>query len=103
MPSSPAKICNWCNVPYRKACTCKNSKRPTAHARGYGRKWRELRSLVITRDPICRLCRDQLTIEVDHIVRKADGGTDDLNNLQGLCKACHQDKTLTENVDGGGG
>lgn len=99
MPHSPAKICNWCNGSYRKACTCKNSKRPSSHARGYGRRWRELRSLVINRDPICRQCRDHLTQEVDHIKRKADGGSDDLNNLQGLCRACHQAKTKAENVE----
>ena len=82
MPSSPAKVCNYCHVLYRGTCSCKNSKPLSAHARGYGSKWRELRSLVINRDPVCRLCRDQLTQEVDHIKRKAYGGTDDLNNLQ---------------------
>ena len=102
MPSSPAKVCNWCGTAYRGRCSCKNSKPLSAHARGYGRKWRELRSLVISRDPVCRLCQHQLTQEVDHIKRKADGGTDDLNNLQGLCRACHRDKTKAENAVGGG-
>lgn len=34
---------------------------------------------------------------VDHIVQKAAGGTDDLDNLQAICRACHLDKTMTDN------
>lgn len=101
MPSSPAKICNFCHVLYRGTCKCVHKRkelyRPSAAKRGYGRKWRELRHLVISRDPVCRSCQHHLTQEVDHIKRKADGGTDDLNNLQGLCRACHKDKTSREN------
>jgi 5-methylcytosine-specific restriction protein A len=101
MPHSPAKICNFCHVMYRGLCKCrqkhKDKHRPSAAKRGYDRQWRKRRLSVISRDPICRMCRDQLTQEVDHIKRKAEGGTDDMNNLQGLCRACHQDKTISEN------
>lgn len=38
--------------------------------------------------------------EVDHIISKAEGGRDELSNLQGLCKSCHSRKTAR--VDGGG-
>jgi 5-methylcytosine-specific restriction protein A len=34
---------------------------------------------------------------VDHITPKAKGGTDDLHNLQAICRACHLDKTLRDN------
>jgi 5-methylcytosine-specific restriction protein A len=33
---------------------------------------------------------------VDHIKPKAKGGTDDLANLQGICRACHLNKSLTD-------
>ncbi len=33
---------------------------------------------------------------VDHIVPKRQGGTDDWNNLQGLCWKCHQTKTARD-------
>jgi biotin operon repressor len=32
-------------------------------------------------------------LEVDHIVEKVDGGSDDLDNLQTLCNVCHASKT----------
>ena len=34
--------------------------------------------------------------EVDHILAKANGGTDDPNNLQSICVACHREKTAKE-------
>ena len=101
MPSSPAKICNWCGSAYRNACKCTAKReaigRPSAAKRGYDRHWRKLRIFIINREPICRICREQLTQEIDHIIRKADGGTDDLENLQGLCRECHSNKTAREN------
>ena len=72
--------------------------------RGYGHAWRKLRSRVLRRDMhLCQECRRNNKLvtgtEVDHIVRKADGGTDDMDNLQTLCKPWHAAKTATE---GGG-
>tara|TARA_A100001391_G_scaffold162143_2_gene121092 strand:- start:3828 stop:3992 length:165 start_codon:yes stop_codon:yes gene_type:complete len=34
--------------------------------------------------------------EVDHIVGKAQGGTDAPDNLEAICKVCHQAKTASE-------
>lgn len=36
---------------------------------------------------------DYSLYEVDHIVERVDGGTDDLGNLQMLCPNCHRAKT----------
>jgi len=33
---------------------------------------------------------------VDHIRPKSQGGTDDIENLRAICKACHQAKTQEE-------
>jgi 5-methylcytosine-specific restriction enzyme A len=33
---------------------------------------------------------------VDHIRNKASGGDDSIENLQGICAACHAMKTATE-------
>lgn len=48
----------------------------------------------------CNMCRVTLTefFHIDHIVRRADGGTDDRENLQALCQECHAKKTLNENL-----
>ena len=35
--------------------------------------------------------------EVDHILPLADGGTDDLGNLQAINRECHARKTVAEN------
>lgn len=41
---------------------------------------------------------------VDHRIPKAEGGTDDLANLQTLCRPCHTAKTDREkNQSRGGG
>ncbi|WP_143557744.1 HNH endonuclease, partial [Snodgrassella communis] len=37
-------------------------------------------------------------MEVDHIVNIAAGGTDELSNLQTLCRSCHQLKTRRESA-----
>lgn len=37
-----------------------------------------------------------MNLECDHIVNKAQGGTDDMDNLQSLCKPCHDKKSQQE-------
>jgi 5-methylcytosine-specific restriction endonuclease McrA len=39
-------------------------------------------------------------LNADHIVPSAEGGTDDLDNLQTLCVPCHNTKTLQEAARG---
>ena len=72
------------------------------HARGYGAAWVRLREQVMQRDTwLCQSCRKQGYVEratqVDHIVPKAKGGTDHMDNLQSLCEKCHVDKTARDN------
>jgi hypothetical protein len=46
----------------------------------------------------CTHCQELLTetCELDHIKRVADGGTNNKENIQYLCKSCHNDKTESE-------
>lgn len=46
----------------------------------------------------CAKCNEllQATYEVDHIVRLEYGGSNELHNLQALCRNCHGMKTMTE-------
>lgn len=39
-----------------------------------------------------RLCRNQII--GDHIIRRADGGSDTEDNIQSLCLLCNSDKTI---------
>ncbi len=48
----------------------------------------------------CKRCHVMLdaTYEVDHIRALEDGGTNDITNLQALCRNCHGNKSLQDNI-----
>jgi len=68
--------------------------RGSAAQRGYDAKWRAVRAYFLDHNPWCQgsSCGAAAT-DMDHIVPKSQGGTDDWSNLQGLCHACHSRKT----------
>lgn len=55
------------------------------------------RMLVLSRDDNkCRACgrsAEEVSLEVDHIFPRSQGGTDDLDNLVSLCKDCNLGKS----------
>ena len=71
------------------------------HKRGYGKEWDKARRLALQRDNgLCQPClaagRVTRASQVDHIKPKAHGGTDELSNLQSICKDCHDIKTAED-------
>lgn len=71
--------------------------------RGYGWRWQQLRKRVLARDGYLCQCEDcqkrpmpLVAHEVDHIIPKAEGGTDAPDNLRAINKDCHRRKTLME-------
>ncbi len=71
------------------------------HARGYGYKWTTARTQALARDGhLCQPClalrRYTPAAQVDHIIPKAKGGSDDLSNLQSICIPCHKAKTAQD-------
>jgi 5-methylcytosine-specific restriction protein A len=57
---------------------------------GSGWRWQRLREQVLARDGgRCQLC-GQPAQQVDHIVPRADGGSDALDNLRAVCGRCHR-------------
>lgn len=74
--------------------------------------WRKpggIRDQVLWRDPLCVECEKQGRLtpstQADHI-RQHNGDMDlfiDMDNLQGLCAACHSRKTMREECGRGGG
>lgn len=69
-----------------------------------GRPWRRLKQQVHVRDEwTCQSChRVSMYLECDHVINKAQGGTNELSNLQSLCKECHDTKTQQESKAGMG-
>jgi len=55
--------------------------------------WSHRRRRVLERHPICRVCGDALSTEVDHI---EPGSDHRYKNLQGICSSCHNEKTQLE-------
>ena len=73
----------------------------TRQERGYGAAWQVTRVRILERDN--RLCQPHLRKGimksaniVDHKKAKAHGGTDDDDNLEATCDACHKAKTARE-------
>lgn len=114
MPSKPPRPCRAHLCPQTTSSTsgyCSEHEhlssgwnkpgRLSASARGYGANWRRIRSRILKRDNhLCQECMRQKRIvpayAVDHITPKARGGTDSFDNLEAICKPCHQAKTNRE-------
>jgi 5-methylcytosine-specific restriction protein A len=79
---------------YRPPRMATKPSRPTAAARGYcTAAWERTRLAVIARDQgVCQLC-GMLVIgeggDIDHVLEKANGGTDALENLRLTHRSCH--------------
>ena len=69
-----------------------------------GRASQERRQRIFRRHPLCVVCeqagRTTLATIADHIVPLAENGADDETNMQGLCRDCHQAKTIEESKRG---
>lgn len=114
MPTRPGRTCTAtpgcvgivrngrCGVcgPRRAAQQQYDHQRGSASARGYDRRWQQLRLMILRNSPLCVDClaegRTTLATEVDHITPKRDGGADAEENLQPLCKPHHSRKTMRE-------
>lgn len=90
-------VCGMCGPKRSRAAKRYDEQRGSAASRGYDARWRKLRRMVLRQAPLCRDClaegRTTTATEVHHIVAKRDGGTDELGNLQALCKPCHSRRT----------
>jgi 5-methylcytosine-specific restriction protein A len=55
-----------------------------------------IRPRILRRDPICRICHERLSTQVDHRRRGNDHRD---GNLQGICDPCHSAKSSREGND----
>ena len=70
-------------------------QRGNSAERGYGYAWRVQRTKYLRIHRFCVMCGNPAT-DVDHIVPRRAGGTDDESNYQALCHGCHAKKTSME-------
>ena len=70
--------------------------RGTKQQRGYGGEWERISRAVRQARPVCEICNDAPSVDVDHI-QPFNGRNDplrvDWDNLQAVCRACHNEKT----------
>lgn len=116
MPDLLAARCATCHQPIGRgsrcaACGPAPEARATSRARGYTRRWEQLRRSFLQHYPLCgdragdptgdswcqRLGLIEPAAHVDHIVplRQYRAGHYDWDNLQALCASCHARKTAT--------
>ena len=116
MPMSAPKPCSQpgCGVLVRDGTgRCPKHKReawakpPTATKRVTGRKLQTMRASLFRRQPLCAECqrhgRVSSATQRDHIIPLAEGGADDDDNVQGLCRDCHDVKSKQESARGRNG
>lgn len=62
-----------------------------------GRKLQRIREAHFKANPLCVMCLKAghiaVAVELDHVIALTNGGTNDPENYQGLCLACHEIKT----------
>lgn len=68
-----------------------------------GRRLQERNERVLCANPLCVCCAAKgiirAAVEVDHRIPLHLGGPDSEDNLQGLCKDCHDEKSAQEARD----
>lgn len=103
MPSQPPTFRPKA-APQRRTKGWASTSRESRQARGYGRAHELMRARVLVEEPVCRICaaagRIAASTIADHITPKAEGGTDDRSNYQGVCAPCHRAKTAEEAARG---
>jgi 5-methylcytosine-specific restriction enzyme A len=94
-----------CQQHYREYERKRSARRRAAtHGIHKRKKWAMTRKAVLARDPICKVCDNALSTQVDHITPLAERGDPyRLEGLQGLCDPCHWAKTGAENARRGKG
>jgi 5-methylcytosine-specific restriction protein A len=112
MPNRPLSACSYPGCAGRATdrgrcgqhARTREQLRGTAASRGYGAKWRRQRATYFAEQPYCVVCladgQYKLATDLDHVVPREQGGSDEWDNLQGLCKEHHSAKTMRQSVRG---
>jgi len=76
--------------------------RPSSAQRGYDTEWQKIRAAYLAAHPWCvvKECPPHPATEVDHIVARSEGGTNDFINLRGYCRSHHSMRTAQDQPGG---
>ena len=105
MPRKPKRPCSYPGCPsltegqYCEAHAVQARRQYDKYERAtdvnkkYGRAWKRIRDRHISMHPLCEICQKEGKYvpaqEVHHIVPISKGGTHARDNLQSLCRSCH--------------
>lgn len=108
MPRRPCLVCGRLHSNPSRCSSCQaqwqahqDAVRGSSAKRGYGSSWRRIAAAVVaTHKAIYGMqcpgygvpAHTASSLTVDHIVAKANGGTDELSNLRVLCRECNSRK-----------
>jgi 5-methylcytosine-specific restriction protein A len=61
-------------------------------SRGYGSRWTKVRDAYIAEHPLCEVCGEAASAEVNHKDGRTplDPGANEWSNLEALCLPCHR-------------
>lgn len=101
MPSRQAPACFVPTCRNRQPCPEHRPKNAPGRIRG--RKLQRIRTAILSVQPICTVCAETLPLhlqrvseQLDHITPLSQGGDDRRENLRGLCKQHHNEKSAEE-------
>lgn len=99
-PAPPGR--SRCDPHRREYNATVDSRRPTAAARGYDRKWQATRAAYLNTHPMCEDGCGQPATDVDHIDGLGPNGPHghDWSNLRALAHACHGRRTARDQPGG---
>ena len=93
--TKPKMKCPKCNKNYNKSydMTMRDKEIDKFY---HSAVWKKVRKMQLMREPLCVECK-RVAIVADHIKEIKDGGERlNLENLQSMCKPCHNRKTAKE-------
>tara|TARA_R100000656_G_scaffold32743_1_gene28292 strand:+ start:4057 stop:4392 length:336 start_codon:yes stop_codon:yes gene_type:complete len=104
MPTFPKKkIRPW--IPVRKKGSRESIIKSTDIQNNFqsfynSKRWRSLRNYYLSMNPLCKTCEEagycEPGTDIDHVIPLRLGGTNNLDNLQTLCRSCHARKSGAE-------
>ena len=108
MPNRPLKPCadptcrvkvashlRFCKAHMSRYTRVRAQRNRGVHKVYNSQRWRALQRQVMEEEPTCRVCGKE-TKEVDHIIPDRLGGPTTRENLQGLCRLHHRQKTAAQ-------